>query len=343
MSVTTKQIARYRIIDECLSNKFHQPSTSDNPNDMGIWSLDDLMESIREKLVMDVSDRTLKEDLKRMRDDIDLAYYAPIANKHGVGYYYDDADHDEPYRITQTPLGPAEIKALEQVIELLHQFKGFKYFEDAEGLIFNIEEKVNQSEFLDVQFDVLPDYRGLDFIDPIKKAINQHTVLKMTYKAFYEEAEIPRHIHPYLLKEYNNRWFVYAYTNEYKSEGVYGLDRIKKLEPTTKKYKNPNRKKIINYFKDIIGVTNFEDREVENIVLRLTRERANYLITKPIHKSQKIIKENKNFVWFGFKLKPNNELTALILSYGKDIIVEKPLPLAKEIKNILKATLSRYE
>ncbi len=342
MPVKTKQIARYRIIDECLSNKKHIPSTSDNPEDIGIWSLDDLMDAVKEKLDADVSDRTIKDDLKQMRDNIDLAYYAPIANKYGVGYYYDDTK-EKPYRITQIPLGPAEISALQQVIELLHQFKGFRYFEDAEGLIFNIEEKVNRSEFSDVQFDVLPDYRGLEFIDPIKKAINQQKVLKMTYKAFYEETEIPRHIHPYLLKEYNNRWFVYAYTNEYKGEGVYGLDRIIKLETTNKRYKKPNKKKIINYFKDIIGVTNLEDREIEDIIIRLTRERANYLITKPIHKSQKIIKENKNFVWFQFRLKPNNELTALFLSFGKDAVVEKPKSLALEIKKILEDTLSQYK
>ena len=343
MSVTTKQIARYRIIDECLSNKIHQPSTSDNPQDMGIWSLDDLMETIIEKLDMDVSDRTIKEDLKRMRDDVDLAFYAPIANKRNIGYYYDDGDFEEPYRITQSPLGPAEVRALKEVIELLHQFKGFKYFENAEGLIYNIERNVNHSEFSDVQLDILPDYRGLEFIDPIKKAISGKKVLKMTYKAFYEEAETPRNIHPYLLKEYNNRWFVYAYTNEYRGEGIYGLDRIVKLEKSDKRYKHPNKKKIINYFKDIIGVTNYEDREVEDIVLRMNRERANYLITKPVHSSQKVFKENADYIWFKFRLKTNNELNALILSFGKDVVVEKPGSLAEEIQGLLREALKNYK
>jgi len=339
MSVTTKQIARYRIIDECLSNKMHQPSGSDNPADRGIWSLDDLINAIMSKLDQPVSKRTVQEDIKRMREDIDLAYYAPIANKKGIGYYYEDPE----YKKTEIPLGPAEVKALKEVIELLHQFKGFKYFNDVEGLIFNIEEKVSQSDFQDVQFDVLPDYRGLQFIDPIKKAINEQKVLKMTYQAFYEEAEIPRHIHPYLLKEYNNRWFVYGYTDEYKGEGVYGLDRIKKLEKTDKRYRKPNKKKIIEYFKDIIGVTNYEDREVEEIVLRMNRDRANYLLTKPVHKSQQVIKENKEFVWFRFYLKPNNELTALILNYGKDVVVEKPPSLVTEIRGLLEKALSNYQ
>jgi predicted DNA-binding transcriptional regulator YafY len=165
----------------------------------------------------------------------------------------------------------------------------------------------------------------------------------MTYKAFYEEAETPRHIHPYLLKEYNNRWFVYAYTDEYKGEGVYGLDRIIRVEKIKKRYRKPAKTKIIEYFKDIIGVTNFEDKEVEDIVLKVNRARANYLITKPIHKSQKVIKETSNHVFFSFRLKPNHELNAFILGYGKDIVVEKPKSLAHEIKTILSEAVGNYE
>jgi predicted DNA-binding transcriptional regulator YafY len=341
MSVTTKQIARYRIIDECLQNTMHMPSGSHNPDDRGIWSIRDLIEAVEDKsdFEITVSDRTIKEDIRRMREDPNLAYYAPIENKHGIGYYYSESD----FKITETPLSPAEITVLNDVIGLLKQFKGFKYFEGAEGLIHNIEQRINHSEFLNVQFDVLEGYKGIEYIEPIKKAIKDKTVLKMTYKAFYEEAELSRHIHPYLLKEYNKRWFVYAYTNEYKGEGVYSLDRIIKLEKTTKKYKAPNTNKIIDYFKDIIGVTNYAENKVEEIILKVKRERANYIRTKPIHSSQKIVKESTDYVWYGFKLKPNNELNAWILSFGKDMIVEKPASLASDIKNILQTALNNYQ
>ncbi len=340
MALTKYQFARYRIIHECLKNDLHIPSTSLNPEDRGIWPIADLSEKITEKLDLEkpVSDRQLAEDISRMKDNPDLAYYAPIGNKRSVGYYYSNRD----YELNDRPLRPAEVTALKEVIELLKQFKGFKYFEDAEGLVYNIEEKILHSEFTDVQFDVLPDYRGLEFIDSIKKAIRNQRVLKMTYKAFYEEAEIPRHIHPYLLKEYNNRWFVYAYTNEYKEEGVYGLDRIIKLEQTDKHYKKADKKKIINYFKDIIGVTNYQERAVEEIVLRVKKPRANYLRTKPIHRSQKLIKESLEYDWFSFRLKPNRELTALILGFGEDMIVEKPLSLVKEVGAILQEAADHY-
>lgn len=169
----------------------------------------------------------------------------------------------------------------------------------------------------------------------------------MIYKAFYEEDEPPLHLHPYLLKEYNNRWFVYGHTNEYaktnRDEGVYGLERIISLEPAYKRYRNPNKKRIKEYFENIIGVTNYEDKEVEDVVLRMKKDRANYLRTKPVHKSQKIIKESNEYVWFSFRLKPNPELYALILNYGKDIVVEKPVTLAKDIRDNLTEAINNYQ
>ncbi len=340
MALTKNQFARYRIIHECLKNDLHIPSSSANPEDRGIWPIADLSETITEKLDLEkpVSNRQLAEDISRMKDNPDLAYYAPIENKKGIGYYYSSRD----YKLKDRPLSSAEITAIKEVIDLLGQFKGFKYFENVEGLIYNLEENVTRSEFHNIQFDVLPDYRGIEFIEPIKKTIRNQKVLKMTYKAFYEGAEIPRHIHPYLLKEYNNRWFVYAYTNEYKGEGVYGLDRIIKLEQTDKRYKKPDKKKITDYFKDIIGVTNYEDHEVEEIVLRVKKARANYLRTKPIHRSQKLIKESLEYDWFSFRLKPNRELTALILGFGEDMVVGKPQVLAQEIKGILHKAADNY-
>ncbi len=340
MAVNKNQLGRYRIIDECLQNRAHTPSTSTNPEHRGCWPITDLQEKIYERLGQDVSERSVKEDLKRMKDDVDLGYYAPIENIKGIGYFY----ADPAYKITERPLSRAETAILNDVIILLSQFRGFRYFEGAEGLIHRIEQQVNRSAFREITLDVLPDYQGLEHLEPIRKAINGKRVLKITYRAFYEEEGVDRHIHPYLLKEYNNRWFVYAWTDEYASEGIYGLERIAALAPAseTRKYKPPDPKKITAYFADIIGVTNYQDQEVADIVLRVTRERAYYLATKPIHKSQKIIKESKNYLWFSFRLKPNNELASFILGLGKDAVVEKPTTLARDMQAQLRAALANY-
>lgn len=341
MALFKNQFARYRIIDECLQNRYHTPSTSARPEDIGYWPIIDLMVEVSRKLDLQkiISERQIKEDIRRMKEDPDLSFYAPIINKKGVGYTYSDPN----YSLSKLPLSPAELDALKDVIKILSQFKGFKYFSGAEGMIHQIEVQITQSEFHDVQFDILSGYSGLENIEPIRKAIKEKTVLKIRYRPFQNDEVSEVLIHPYLLKEYNNRWFVYAYTEEYNSEGIYGLERITNIiEETFHFYRKPDKKKIISYFRDIIGVTNLPEQQVEEIIIALQRERAMYLLTKPQHHSQEDLGEKDGIRRFRFRLKPNQEFIALLLSFGDDLVVEKPASLVAEMQRILERACSHY-
>lgn len=339
MKITTSMLARYRIIDDCLANDSHIPSTSSSYKHIGLWPIVDLQEDISNKLDLlnGVSERTIKEDIRRMRESDDLGYYAPIKNERGIGYYYDDPN----YQITKNPLTNHDLGFLNEIVNMLKQFKGFKYFDDVDSLIYRIEENVSRSEYNYIEFDTRPEASGLEHIEKLKNAIRDKTVLKTDYKPFDKDL-LELHIHPYLLKEYNHRWFIFCYTNEYKSRGVYALDRILQLSKTKLVYKNISINIIKKYFKDIIGVTNFKDKPVEDIIIRISSYRAKYMISKPNHYSQNVIQSNDKYTWISFRLKVNNELTALFLSYGSDLIVEKPLSLAHHMKTIIQNTLNAY-
>ena len=340
MKITTSQLARYRVIDECLANDSHVPSTSASYKHVGLWPIKDLQDAILEKLDLEegVSERTVKEDIKRMRESDDLAYYAPITNERGIGYYYSDPS----YRLTNNPLTGHDLNFLNEIVDMLKQFKGFKYFEDVDSLIYRIEENVNRSEYSIIEFDTRPEASGLEYIEKLKNAIHSKTVLAVDYKPFDKDL-LQLHIHPYLLKEYNHRWFIFCYTNEYKSRGVYALDRFKQITKTKLVYKNISTNIIKNYFRDIMGVTNIKEENVEDIVLRVTNFRAKYMVSKPSHHSQKIIKEDDTNTWFSFRLKYNNELTAFLLSFGSDLTVEQPSSLAKKMLDILTNTTKSYQ
>jgi predicted DNA-binding transcriptional regulator YafY len=163
----------------------------------------------------------------------------------------------------------------------------------------------------------------------------------MAYNPFFGERKT-KIVHPYVLKEYNNRWFLLCYSEDYKTEGIYALDRISELERIEKKYRNPDKNLINTYFSEIIGVTNIKEEPVQEIILKLTKYRASYLRTKPIHTSQKIVRENEDYIWFSFSLKINNELIALILGFGMDIKVDKPIQLAEQLKKIYQAAFNQY-
>ena len=104
-----------------------------------------------------------------------------------------------------------------------------------------------------------------------------------------------------------------------------------------------NEKYIVNetdfneYFEDIIGVTNDKSTEVQNIKIQLSDNIIPYIISKPIHGSQKI---SGNILTL--ELKINYELETLILSYGENIKVIEPLILVDKIKNRINKTSNFY-
>lgn len=69
-------------------------------------------------------------------------------------------------------------------------------------------------------------------------------------------------INPYHLKQYNNRWFLFCFNEEYQTISNYPLDRIVSLEELNKEFE-PSTINWMDYFEDIIGVTKPEEATVE--------------------------------------------------------------------------------
>ena len=163
-------------------------------------------------------------------------------------------------------------------------------------------------------------------------------MLQIEYQDFKSDEPFTLTFHPYYLKQYNNRWFVLGLNEELDiPTWNLALDRIESISPTRKEY-IPTDIDWNDYFYDIVGVTRFQDKDVEKVVLEFAKEVAPYVETKPIHPSQKS-------EWVGDKLRvtieviPNYELESLILSFGEKVKVEKPVNLAKLIKERLKLAI----
>ena len=65
-----------------------------------------------------------------------------------------------------------------------------------------------------------------------------------------------------------------------------------------------------------------------------------YIVSKPLHTSQKIIDEYKCIVTI--KVIPTRELDQLILAFGPDVEVLKPEQLREEIKEKLTMAKNQY-
>jgi predicted DNA-binding transcriptional regulator YafY len=326
MPISKRAGERIRVIDKCLQDK-----------SIRYWSFEKLEKYIKNELTLEsISERSIRGDIKNMKE----AYGAPINKAPNKGWYYTDDD----FSIYKDKFSADDLELLQSASGILNQFKGLRNFEEIAMLADKVDDAILKTEAEYVVMDVNNRVEGLKYADKIIRAIKNKKTLKITYLPFNYLSAEELNICAYQLKEYNNRWFMLAKTIE-KPEmevGIYALDRIQSIKQSTQKYIPVKKEVVRNFFKDVIGVSNFPDKKVETIVLEVFGYQAKYIKTKPWHHSQKIIRESETSTTFELSLKINYELESLILGFGSNILVKAPLSLRDSISEKLKIALGRY-
>lgn len=245
MASNKNALIRYKTIDQCLRNTFKK------------WTLDDLIDACSEALYeyegkdVYVSKRTVQLDIQMMRSD-KLGYNAPIEVYQRKYYRY----AEEGYSIKNIPVTDSDIKIMNEAIQVLRQFKDFSLFKEMDGVLQRLEDSVYASQKdkrAIIHLDKNEQLKGLEYIDPIYDAIQKKQVLQITYKSFKAKEESVLTLHPQLLKEFNNRWFLLAI---HKTKHLtLALDRIANITIDKKNTYTDLQIDGDIYYKDVIGVT----------------------------------------------------------------------------------------
>lgn len=332
MASNKNALIRYKTIDYCLRNNFKK------------WTLDDLIEACSDALYeyegkdVNVSKRTIQLDIQLMRSD-KLGYNAPIEVYERRFYKYAEPD----YSITNIPVTDNDIKVMNDAIQLLRQFKDFSLFKEMNGVLQRLEDSVYSSQENKksiIHLDKNEQLKGLEFIDPIYAAIQQKKAIKVTYQSFSAHQPNDMVLHPQLLKEFNNRWFLLC-GNHTKFVNL-ALDRMSKISIIDDvDYIDLNINGDV-FYKDVVGVTVSKTR-AERIQFWVDKKNAPYVITKPFHRSQRIIKHTDNGVIFNIFVQINYELERMILGFGDSIEVIKPDKLRNRILGKLHQAVRNYK
>lgn len=334
MPVNKNALIRYMIIDKCLRNRARK------------WTWKDILEEVNKGLLNEgintIGKTTLFEDLK----DIEYRVYSSeIVKEDGYNRrekYYSYADAD--YSITKQPLNETEANQIRSAIQILSRFKGLPQFDWLEELIPVLESRLNLKTKEDniISFDSNEDYQGKEHISTFFNAILYKRVLRIKYQDFKSEFPYEIEFHPYHLKQYNSRWFVFGFNpvSDYGMQNL-ALDRVVEIEENSIDYVN-SKIDWDDYFSDIIGVSKI-NTEVEEIkILILDKEQASYIKTKPIHQSQKTIKKTELGYETSIRVIPNFELYKLILSFGERIKILTPEAVVNRMKLITKELNKLY-
>ena len=342
MPVTKNALIRYSTIDKCLNN------TGRN------YSFDDILQEVNDALLYNdpkssgISVRSLRYDLNYMSSA--EGYDAPI-ELFAVGrkrYYR----YEEKFSIHDHPLNESERMQMESLIQVLRKFEGRPEFEflNELGPIFADKFGALEDQNPIIGYESNIDYSGSHWIPELFNAIANKRCLEIQYRRFSGE-DFTNICHPYYIKQFNNRWFLFAgrddYINSDSDEIVnpiwnFPLDRIVNISEVDNLYINSNTD-WEDYFYDIIGVTNIADQELEEVKLEFTGERAGHVITKPLHPSQKVSELEDGKILVRLKIKWNKELETLIRSFGKNVKVLSPNKLKENIKFHLIEAIKQYE
>ena len=341
MATNKHAIIRYQALDKCFSNRYKKYYIED--------LIDECNKALQEFYITKedkvndiehyVKRRTIFEDIKYMKS---LAGYdAPIVSVYeGRRCYYRYSD--AAFSIKKKEFSDADLDTMDEALILLNRLNGLAGFDWVEEFIANFEDKLGRKRNTTpvIGYEKNPFLRGIENLSPLYNYIVNKQVLKITYQHF-TQGEMVHFMHPYYLKQYNNRWFLFGITERERDHLTnLPLDRIVNVEPVHMAYIPNTKFDFEEYFDDVVGVSVPRSGAPEKIVLQFGEKRYPYVITKPIHPTQKEMDKENRIIQLEVHQTP--ELESRILSFGDQVEVLEPITLRERISEQIKNLKEKY-
>ena len=229
MATNKHAIIRYQTLDKCFGNRGRK------------FFIDDLIRMCNEALFEftgsekyadplnpGISRRQIFDDINFMESD--AGYQIPLERiPEGKKVYYRYSEKD--FTINNQPITDEEMTQLREMTFLLNRFKGLPQCEWMEELVTNLEDKFNikgtSKSVISMESNAYVE--GLKYLSPLFNAIINKQVLHIVYSPF-GKPDCEWNIHPYFIKQYNNRWFLLGLNNDEEKISNIALDRIKSLD-----------------------------------------------------------------------------------------------------------------
>lgn len=335
MAITKNAFIRYQALDRCFRN----PGRN--------FYIDDLLEICNEAITeLDPNSSGIKK--RQLYDDISFmessqGWSIPLERmKDGRKKYF--RYENLSFSINSQPINDLEAEQLKSAMMVLRRFKGIPQFEWINELLPKLDDTFKLSNHSDniINFDRNEFLTGTEHLSPLFNAILYKQTLQITYQSFKSDTEQEILFHPYHLKSYNNRWFLFGKSGSYENLTNLALDRIKDIKNSEIEYFENGALDFDEYFEDIIGVSKLAEQKPIKIELQATKKLAPYIKTKPLHGSQKTISESESGYSFSIEVIPNYELEQLLLSYGEAIKIQGPSNFKQKMKERVLELLANF-
>lgn len=366
-------VIRYMYLDQMLSDRYNK------------YTCEDLLIKVNERLELagfptiggDKSDyeRYLKSGKRVIQLDIQALQESPFnmeidssEKRYGSPVY---RYTDQTQSLFSKPLSDDEKRLLMEVLNTLGQFAGLDSFE----WLHDLQEKLNdQKAFGHTEFDKdnadsrkiisfsSNDYlAGKDYLGTLFALIANKKVVDVEYAPFGEELRTIR-LYPYLLKQYNDRWYLigtpladkkFPYRKDFFVN--LPLDRMEAIHPVEGVPYIDCEEDFEERHEDIVGITYIESVPVTEITLAVKNSYSGYVDTKPLHGSQvkfapeeqdrlhKKYRSFNDYTFYGLELKPNREFYNMVYRNGDNILLVSPKEIRKQMEDELENSLKKLK
>ena len=338
---------RYKVLDECFRDWNRR------------YTWDALKEAVNRELRncgnTEVSISTLRADVKFLKSEEGGS--APIETVHwGHEVYMRYSDPD--FSILRQEITPQEMKQLTETVEMLSRFKGLPNYEWLTQTLtelkvrFGLEGTAKDS----VAFAHNDLLKGLRWFEPLFEAINRKQVVEVTYGRFGKPERV-RVIHPYQLRQYNNRWYLVGKEERLEARHrfvVLPIDRMSDVKTAEGvEFRAESSYQIERNFKYNVGVSVLPEGRVERVRVKAWSWAVDYLETKPLHESQRVVdtpspdgtppKQGESCKVFEWEVMVNEELIQQLLVYADQCEILEPESLKRKISERAKAILKNND
>ncbi|MBC6995241.1 WYL domain-containing protein [Neolewinella lacunae] len=287
------------------------------------------------------SRRTIMDDIRTLRNGT-YGPPAPIEYHNRRGYRYTE----KGYAFQVEPLGREDFTTLLNLVDWAEQLT---YGQLPAGFSETIHRLANhlrtsvRAQNPSIQLDRPGSLDGRENLQPLHHAILARQAVRVNYQEYLAEAQEIT-LSPYLLKEYNRRWFVLAYDHETRQLWTYPLDRITSVtELSLTAFYDASHLQPLQWLDPIVGVIRPPAEPAVTIKLRATPLQACYLRTKPLHRTQaEVSAPGAARPEFTLTIIPNPELEMQLLSFGDAVEVVEPTSLRERIAVRLQNALALY-
>lgn len=340
MPTNKNALTRYKYLDELLSDRHHY------------YDIHDLSEKCNQRLVEDGFPEVTQRCIEK---DINYIEYAPFSadierfrvnGKRCLRY------ENPSFSIFRKELTEEECNLLCEVLNTIGQFDGLDNFEWMNSMKIGLGLKERPKV---ISFSNNPYLKNSNMLGMLFDYISNQVVVQLSYHTFSDATTKSIVFHPYLLKQYNNRWYLIGAADIDGKILNFAIDRLDEVKALPKHIYKKYTQDLAERFDDIVGVSLYEDRPVEHILCWVSDVSKGYVDTKPIHGSYTPIKGDveqqlrsefsrlQGGMFFTLDCIKNYELIRELCSYGKDLIVlRSDGTVADDVKKRVSEMMEQY-